>query len=138
MSIQNGSHPSPPINPVVTALSDLQSEVNDVTLGFETRLRRIQRQGDRAFASDKAQDVDKLDVDAVADTVKETGESTEPVVSILPVPDQENGKDSEEILQDVSNAILGRGKDEIVDALGRAEHEKAVEGEKAKTSHEEL
>ena len=144
MSIQNGSHPSPPINPVAAALSELQAEVNDITLGFETRLRRIQRQGDRLFASDKAQEVDKLDLDAEGDSVKETGESSEPVMSILPVPDEEGEvNDNEEVLQDVSNAILGRGKDEVVEALGRAEseqetNENTVEEERVKTLHEEL
>lgn len=139
MSIQNGSHPSPPINPVLTALSDIQSEVNDITLGFETRMRRIRRQGDRAFASNKAQEVERLDVDVDesdgADDATETGGSTEPIVSILPVPDKvDKGEEGdEEILQDVSNSILGRGKDEVVDALERAEAR-----DKVKATHEEL
>ena len=50
-SIQNGTHPSPPINPVATALNDLQSELEDIVVGFETRLRRIKRAGERAFTS---------------------------------------------------------------------------------------
>lgn len=86
--------------------------------------------------------MDRLDVDDGVDDVAETGESMEPVVSILPVPDRGEEGD-EEILQDVSNAILGRGKDEVMEALGRAEpnedagEEKSASGE-AKVVHNEL
>ena len=54
------------------------------------------------------------------DDVSETGESNEPEMSILPIPDSV-GKNDEEVLQDVSDAILGRSDGEVVEALERAE-----------------
>ena len=122
--IQNGSHPSPPINPVVDALEELMSEVEDMTVGFESRLNRIRREGDRAFSSD-------------TDFDSKEGSPPEAEVSILPISGDgtEKGKSEEKVLQEVADAILGRSEGEVVEALGRAE---GVEGEKAQVKHEEL
>lgn len=95
----NGSHQTPIPNPVLDALEDLQSEVRDITLGFETRMRRVKREGERTFSGDREE---------------------EPVpnheVSALPIETKED-----EVLQEVADAIMSRGEKEIVDALGRAE-----------------
>ena len=49
-SIQNGTHTEIVVpNPLHSILADLESEVQDVVIGFETRLRRIKREGERAF-----------------------------------------------------------------------------------------
>ena len=50
-SIQDGTHPSPPINPVGPAIKELQDEVEDVIHGFNARLRTIKRSGARAFGT---------------------------------------------------------------------------------------
>jgi hypothetical protein len=50
-SIQNGSHSSPPVDPIPSAMHDLQLELQDVIAGFETRFRRIKRNGFRTFDS---------------------------------------------------------------------------------------
>ena len=94
-------------------MNDLQSEVQDLIIGFETRLRRIRREGERAFA--EARD--------------ETGEAT-PEVSILPVvdgnkksvsPESDGDKKEDKAFQEVADAILGRSGEEVADALGRAQ-----------------
>ena len=125
MAIQNGSHPSPPINPVLDVMEDLQEEVNDITVGFETRLRRIKREGDRAFAMNIAKDIDNILAEG-QDEPLETVESSEPLASILPVPEPDDslGRSEEDVLREVSDSVLGRSKDEVVEAFGRAEKQK--------------
>lgn len=124
--IQNGSHPSPPINPVVDALNELMNEIDEVTTGFETRLSRIRREGDRAFSSNT-----EFDPKAGADDTVPSN----PEVSILPISGDgtAKGKSEEKVLQEVADAILGRSEGEVVEALGRA----AV-GDNVEVKHEEL
>ncbi|OCH96334.1 hypothetical protein OBBRIDRAFT_234001 [Obba rivulosa] len=102
-SIQNGSHPSPPINPVITAMSELQSEVEDVVLGFQTRLRRIRRNGERAF---NGQEVEPDFANSVDDDT----------VSILPIEDEDDQTPADVHIPPV---VIGRSKEEVVDALNR-------------------
>ena len=94
--MQDGSHPSPPINPIVPVLEELQAEVEDVISGYNARLRKIKRDGARAFGAP----------DADADDT----------VSILPVDDAEDA-DAE---LDAANVVVGRGKEEVEAALHRA------------------
>lgn len=112
LALTNGTHEHPYPNAVLDAFEDLQAEVHDITVGFETRMRRIKREGDRAFAVDGQTEE----------------EQTVPEVSILPVVD--GGKKEDKAFQEVADAILGRSGEEVVDAMGRAE-EQAVR-------HEEL
>ena len=98
--LTNGTHEEPYPNPVVDTLEDLQSEVRDITVGFETRMRRIKREGDRTFSGGQ----------------NEEESASEPEVSVLPIESKEDA-----VLQEVADAILGRSEDEIVEALGRAE-----------------
>lgn len=104
-SIQDGSHPSPPINPVLPALEDLQNEVQDVVVGFETRLRRIKRNGQRAFGA-APDDTDTSDV------------ASDETVSILPIQD-----DGHKVSMGESPAapavVIGRSKEEVLSALNR-------------------
>ena len=112
-SIQNGTDPSAPSNPIFPILDDLQLEIKDVIMSFETRFRRMKRAGERAFASASASDASKSDEDLEA--------GAEPVVSILPVP--AGGSDRERADADqaaVADAILGRGEEEVREALLRA------------------
>lgn len=124
--IQNGSHPSPPINLVVDALNELMNEIDEVTTGFETRLSRIRREGDRAFSSNT-----EFDPKEGAD---DTAPSN-PEVSILPISGDgtAKGKSEEKVLQEVADAILGRSEGEVLEALGRA-----AGGDNVEVKHEEL
>ncbi|KAH9857245.1 hypothetical protein C2E23DRAFT_807141 [Lenzites betulinus] len=111
-SIQDGSHPSPPINPVLTSLADLQNEVEDVVSGFETRLRRLTRTGVRAFGA--AQDTSD---DSEAQEPPVSGDET---VSILPIEESA----LPEHTQSPADArpppvVIGRGKEEVEAALNR-------------------
>ncbi|THH12437.1 hypothetical protein EW146_g7696 [Bondarzewia mesenterica] len=108
-SVQNGSHPSPPINPVQPALEELESEVKDIITGFETRLRRIKRAGDRAFGVAVPEE-EKEDVDE-----EDSGAPEKPLVSILPVPGQNEPSADEAVLN-----VIGRGKQEVEEAFARA------------------
>jgi hypothetical protein len=105
LSIQNGTHPSPPINPVQPALQDLQSEVQDVVLGFYTRLRRIKRTGERAFGP--SHDGDATD--------NESAPELEPEI----LPDSNTGDPADVKEQNMPPVILSRSKEEISEALGK-------------------
>ncbi|KAI0917831.1 hypothetical protein AcV5_002674 [Taiwanofungus camphoratus] len=104
-SIQDGSHPSPLINPVLAQIDDLQVEVQDIVVGFETRLRRIKRNGERAFGGGNQ------DVDA------EQEESAEESVSILPINDEDMSQSPSDTY--VPPVVVGRSKEEVMDALNR-------------------
>lgn len=111
LSIQNGSHPSPPINPVLVAIQDLQNEVQDVVVGFETRLRRIKRNGERAFGA----------------TPDESGSEeihVDETVSILPIENDEY-KRMEGKSPTSPPVIIGRTPEEIISALDRAAENEA-------------
>ncbi|KAL1940799.1 hypothetical protein VTO73DRAFT_7840 [Trametes versicolor] len=108
-SVQDGSHPSPPINPVVAAIADLQVEVEDVVAGFETRLRRITRGGARAFGTTEEESDDE---EAPA-----PGDET---VSILPIEESalpEHTQSPADV--EVPPVVIGRGKEEVEAALNR-------------------
>ncbi|KAI6044418.1 hypothetical protein EDC04DRAFT_367432 [Pisolithus marmoratus] len=103
-SIQNGTHPSIlVVNPLAPITEDLQSEVGDIVVGFETRLRRLKREGERAFNSNGS-----------VQKEEEKGSVSEPEVSILPVP----GIDTRERMQTfIPPVIIGRSQEEVLDAL---------------------
>ncbi|THH27750.1 hypothetical protein EUX98_g6442 [Antrodiella citrinella] len=112
-SIQNGSHPSPPINPVLPALADLQAEVQDVVVGFETRLRRVKRNGDRAFGA--------IPGDEDVNDGEESDTPADETVSILPIEQDEKKEPvPAQSPLDVHQVIIGRSKEEVVAALNRA------------------
>lgn len=108
-SIQNGTHESLIMdNPVIPIFEDLESEVQDVVIGFETRLRRIKRDGERSFNSVQ-KDEEKV---AVTDPERDVG----PEVSILPIPEEGAG---ERVY--VPPVVIGRSKEEVLEALGKVE-----------------
>lgn len=106
-SVQNGSHPSPPINPVQAAIQELEYEVQDVVVGFETRLRRIKRNGERAFGG-VAGDID----------IEEQPEDE--TVSILPIEDDAHKPLVEGESPAIPPVVIGRKPEEIISALSRA------------------
>ncbi|KAI9510023.1 hypothetical protein F5148DRAFT_977358, partial [Russula earlei] len=79
-SIQNGSHPSPPINPLPSAMHELQLELQDVIAGFETRFRRVKRNGFKAFDSFLG------DTMGEEETEQHIQPPQSPEMSILPIP----------------------------------------------------
>ncbi|KAH9066904.1 hypothetical protein EDB87DRAFT_1588862 [Lactarius vividus] len=111
-SIQNGSHPSPPIDPIPGAIHEFQLEVEDVITGFETRFRHIQRNGLKALESSLG------GVDGDEDAEKDTELPQSPEVSILPIPGDSN---SASPISEIDFPVVGRGKVEVEEALGRAE-----------------
>ena len=103
-SIQNGSHPSPPVDPIPSAMHDLQVELQDVITGFETRFRRIKRNGFRTF-------------DYLSDDTMDEEENEE--VTILPIPEDESNPTTPILGSEFP--VVGRGKAEVEEAFARAE-----------------
>ncbi|VDC03353.1 unnamed protein product [Peniophora sp. CBMAI 1063] len=143
LSVQNGSHDNPPVNPVETALIDLEAEVKDIVTGFETRLRQLRRSGARAFKEDKDEEEVK---EAASEELNLSNDEEkllqEPeMVSILPIPTDEPHPEAI-VAPDVP--VVGRGKEEVEQAFARAaEAEEAVVAEAATEEaaapvHEEL
>lgn len=112
-SIQNGSHLSPPIDPVPNALHDLQLELQDVIAGFETRFRRIKRIGSKAFDSLPGDTMDEEETDQGSES------DQSPEVSILPIPENEFNPATPILGSEFP--MVGRGKAEVEEALARAE-----------------
>jgi hypothetical protein len=118
LSIQNGTHPSPPINPVLDTVDEFESEVQDVVLGFETRLRRIRRTGERAFSgADSSTDGDEEE--KVID-VQETSKPED--VSVLPVPTDDAQSPA---IPNTPQVVIGRSKEEVLEAFERFEEQES-------------
>ena len=122
-SIQNGSHPSPPVDPIPSVMHDLEVELQDVITGFETRFRRIKRNGLRTFDSLSEDTMDEEENEQVFES------HPPPEVSILPIPEDES-KPSTPILGS-ELPVVGRGKAEVEEALARAEA--VIDGEQDST-----
>ncbi|RPD76377.1 hypothetical protein L226DRAFT_460530 [Lentinus tigrinus ALCF2SS1-7] len=101
-SIQDGTHPSPPINPVGPAIQELQDEVEDVIHGFNARLRSIKRSGARAFGIPE----------------EEVAEDDDGSASILPIEDPEQTESPVDVGVP-EQVVIGRGKEEVEAALNR-------------------
>lgn len=113
-SIQNGSHPSPPIDPVPDAIHEFHLEVEEIIIGFETRLSHIQRNGLRALGSSLG------DVDGDEDVEPDTGlPQSLDEVSILPIPVDDSI--SAFPISESDFPVVGRGKVEVEEALERGE-----------------
>ncbi|CCM02566.1 uncharacterized protein FIBRA_04669 [Fibroporia radiculosa] len=102
-AIQNGTDSSPVLNPVVTEIEDLQAEVQDVVVGFETRLRRIKRNGERTLSGSGPE---------------VTAEPENESASILPIEDAEKTQAPTDV--NIPPVVIGRSKEEILGAFDRA------------------
>ena len=90
----------------------LQVELQDVITGFETRFRRIKRNGFRTF--------DSLSGDVNEEENEEVFESHQPPeVSILPIPEDKSNPTTPILGSEFP--VIGRGKAEVEEALARAE-----------------
>ena len=112
-SIQNGSHPSPPIDPVPGAIHEFQLEIENIITGFETRFNRIQRSGLSALENSLGDD------DGDEDAEQDTELPHSPEISILPIPRDDPNTNSPILEGDFP--VVGRGKMEVEEALERAE-----------------
>lgn len=102
-AIQDGTHASAVPNPVLPAIADLQSEVQDIVVGFGTRLRRLRRTGERALTQG----------------FSDPGSpATDDTVSILPIDDSSKVESPADV--DVPPVVIGRSKQEVLAALDRA------------------
>lgn len=96
---RNGTHEEAPENPITRTLKELRVEVNDIIAGFESRLKRIQRDGERALANHE-------------EGSSESKPTQDPSVSILPIANEESipqvtiGKSSEQVAEALKEAPL--------------------------------
>jgi len=129
-SIQNGSHLSPPIDPIPRAVHDLQLELQDVIAGFETRFRRIKRNGLRTFDLVSGDTMDEEENEQVFESHQP------PEVSILPIPEDDSNPATP--ISGSEFPVVGRGKAEVEEAFARAdavmdgEHPQDSTGEETK------
>ncbi|KAA1468908.1 hypothetical protein DENSPDRAFT_815552 [Dentipellis sp. KUC8613] len=139
-SVQNGTHPSPPVNPVPAAIEELQTDVQDIVLGFESRLHDIKRKGEHAVGAEAEDGASGTHAGEDAGA----GDAEDPQVSILPIADEPAGDDA---AAEQAEAFIGRGKEEVEEAFARAkvlleEAERARATRRAEAhaapSHEEL
>ncbi|KAI0083960.1 hypothetical protein BDY19DRAFT_974916 [Irpex rosettiformis] len=112
ISIQDGSHPSPPINPILPVIDDLQNEVQDVVAGFENRLKRVKRKGERAFG-------------AVTDGSDAEDIRSDETVSTLPIDDEARIPEAEGEGPAIPPVVIGRSKEEIMSVLNRVAEQEA-------------
>lgn len=112
-SIQNGSHPSPPIDPIPSAMHELEVELQDVVTSFETRFRRIKRNGFRTFDSHSEDTMDEEENEKVFESHQP------PEVSILPIPEDKPNPATPILGSEFP--VVGRGKAEVEEAFARAE-----------------
>jgi hypothetical protein len=99
LMIRNGTHPEPLPNPVFQSLKDLRVDVDDIVAGFKSRLRKVQRDGERAFGADDDEDP------------SESKSAEDSPVSILPIDDANAppvtiGKSSEQVVEALKEAPL--------------------------------
>ena len=121
LMVRNGTHPESLDNPLFRALKELRVEVEDVITGFKSRLRRIQRDGERVF------DVTDHDEDR-----SESKPAEESPVSILPVTDEES----------IQKVIVGKSPEQVAEGLMEAPLEDWAASKQKRTdevhAHEEL
>jgi len=97
--LRNGTHEDTTDNPILRTLKELRVEVDDIITGFESRLRKIKRDGERAF------DGTNHDEDS-----PESKPAEDPTVSILPIADGES----------IPQVIIGKSPEQVVEALKEA------------------
>jgi len=130
LMIQNDTHPSPLPNPILPSIQDLRSEVEDVIVGFETRLRRIKRNGDRAFAStEESQPGPEVSVLPIVPEEQVVQEAVPPVLI---------GKSQEEVLQMLDNARVGTPNVQSQTASPQEDVDEIVREAESAVHHEEL
>jgi len=111
--IQNGSHPSPPIDPLVPALDKLQRDLEDVASGFKMQVRTYGVQINDILAPPQ---------NPVEETGEESASAEEEQVSILPIdPVQTSPVEEEQGAFDASKIILGKSPEQVEEAMSIAQ-----------------
>ena len=93
-------------------MQGLQLELQDVIAGFETRFRRIKRNGFRTFDSLSEDTMNEEENEQVFESHQS------PEVSILPIPEDESRPATPIFGSDLP--VVGRGKEEVEEAFARA------------------
>lgn len=118
---RNGTHAEAMDNPLLPALKELRVEVDDIITGFGSRLRRIQRDGERAF-SEPNHDQDSPGSKSAED----------PTASILPIANEES----------IPQVTVGKSPEQVAEALKEAPLEDWAASKQRKPdevrTHEEL
>lgn len=118
---RNGTHEEALVNPIIQKLKELRVEVDDIITGFESRLRRVQRDGERAFAGTN-HDEDSF----------ESKSTEDPSVSILPIANEKS----------IPQVTIGKSSEQVVEALKEAPLEDWASSKQKKPDevhiHEEL
>jgi hypothetical protein len=107
--IQNGTHPSPPIDPLVPALDKLQLELDEIKSGFNARVRTLGAQIHDVLVSPSPP----------GDLVPEEAEDEVNILPIDPVDTSPVGEHDEAV--DISNIILGKSKEQVEEAMSIAQ-----------------
>ncbi|KAF8880194.1 hypothetical protein BD779DRAFT_1549903 [Infundibulicybe gibba] len=133
-SMQNGTHPSPPADPLIPALDELERDMQDVIAGFQARVRTIRGEIESAFTA-RSVDEDPSDTPEPADDVTTASDADEPRVSILPI-DLPGGAIDPELQRE--HAFIGRGREEVMEAMDRAGEGVSDETGTSPAAHVEL
>ena len=99
--VRNGTHPQSMDNPVFRSLKELRVEVEDIITGFKSRLRRIQRDGERALNV-----VDHDDDHSESKSTEDSPVSILPVADGEPIPQVTVGKSPEQVSEALKEAPL--------------------------------
>ncbi|TRM65389.1 hypothetical protein BD626DRAFT_488617 [Schizophyllum amplum] len=125
-TIANGTHPLSPEDPLISAMSDTQHDAMIIIEGFQVRVRDLKliahdiySEVDRKAAA-AAKDVNAPDVSALP--VGEPSQIADqlppaPQVSILPI----DPNPQEPSVESVGDIFVGRGAEEVKEAVARAE-----------------
>ncbi|KAJ3862589.1 hypothetical protein EV359DRAFT_44854 [Lentinula novae-zelandiae] len=110
--IQNGTHPSPPIDPLVPALDKLQLELEDAKNGFDTRVRTLSAQIHHVLSPPQKEEHEG----EASSEEPVSGEGEE--FSILPIDPVPTSPvmDGEEELES-TNIIIGKSKEQVEEAI---------------------
>ncbi|KDQ26812.1 hypothetical protein PLEOSDRAFT_1113225 [Pleurotus ostreatus PC15] len=117
-SLQNGTHDASPEDPMLPALEDLRSEVQDIVNAFQARLRSHKQAAAELF-DDKPLDThgDDVAVEADSDRAQPKLPVSAPSLGSHGILEGQENRPSSDAIPPV---VLGRSEDEVVAALGRA------------------
>ncbi|KAL4266044.1 hypothetical protein AB1N83_004460 [Pleurotus pulmonarius] len=117
-SLQNGTHDASPEDPMLPALEDLRSEVQDIVNAFQARLRSHKQAAAELF-DDKPLDTheDDVAVEAGSDHAQAKLPVAVPSLGSHGIVEGQENRPSSDAIPPV---LLGRSEDEVIAALGRA------------------
>ncbi|KAJ3809695.1 hypothetical protein F5876DRAFT_43345 [Lentinula aff. lateritia] len=110
--IQNGTHPSPPIDPLVPALDKLQLELDDAKNGFDTRVRTLSAQIHHILSPPQKEEQEGEA--SSEEPVSGEGEKFS-ILPIDPVPTSPVMDGQEEFEE--ANIIIGKSKEQVEEAI---------------------